>query len=117
MVSHVVLMTPRADLSATDRRAFIDAFERALQEIPTVRGVRLGRRIRHGAGYEQSQPDVQFVAMIDFDDLDGLQTYLRHPAHEEVGARFGQSLSFSNVYDFEAGGIDALHAGGFFQAE
>ena len=110
MVSHVVLMTPRADLSATDRRAFIDAFERALRDIPSVRGVRVGRRILHGAGYEQSQPDVQFVAIIDYDDLAGLQTYLRHPAHGEVGARFGQSLSFSNVFDFEVGGKDALEA-------
>ena len=59
MVSHVVLMTPRADLSATDRRAFVDAFERALRGIPTVRSVRISpesaptigqlsrRRVRH----------------------------------------------------------------------
>ena len=110
MVSHVALMTPRADLSATDKRAFIDAFERALRDIPTIRGVRVGRRVRHGAEYEQSQADVQFVAIIDFDDLAGLQTYLRHPAHEDVGARFGQSLSFSNVYDFEVGGKEALES-------
>ena len=108
MVSHIVLMTPRADLSATDRRAFVDAFERALQDIPTVRGVRVGRRIRHGAGYEQSQPDVRFVAIIDFDDLAGLQTYLRHPAHVDLGTRFGQALSGALVYDFEVGGVEVL---------
>jgi len=117
MVSHIVLMTPRADLSVTDRRAFVDAFERALRDIPTIRGVRVGRRIRHGAGYEQSQPDVQFVAIIDFDDLAGLQTYLRHPAHVELGARFGQSLKSGMVCDFEVGGVEALRAGGFFQTE
>jgi Stress responsive A/B Barrel Domain len=117
MMSHVVLMTPRPDLSATETRAFIDAFERALRDIPTIRGVRVGRRIRHGAGYEPSQPDVQFVAVIDFDDLAGLQMYLRHPAHVELGARFGQSLESGMVYDFEVGGIEALRAGGFFQAE
>ena len=104
MVTHVVLMKARPDLSADDRQAFVAAFERALREIPTIRHVRIGRRIRHGAGYEQTSPDAADVlAAIDFDDLAGLQTYLRHPAHEELGARFGQSLSSALVYDFEVG--------------
>ena len=116
MLSHIVLMKPRADLSASDRRAFADAFERALREIPTVRAVRLGRRILHGAGYEAAAPDAPLVAIIDFDDLAGLQTYLRHRAHEELGARFGQSLSVAMVYDFEVGGLELLHDGGFLHA-
>lgn len=113
MVSHVVLMKPRADLTAVARTALVDAFERAVREIPTVRGVRIGRRIAHGAGYEDSAPDTaDYLAMIDFDDLAGLQAYLRHPAHEQLGARFGESLSAALVYDFEVGGTDALRAGG-----
>lgn len=112
MVSHVVLMKPRPHLSAADRQAFLDVFERALREIPTIRGLRIGRRVTHGAGYEQTSPDAaDFVAILDFDDLAGLQTYLRHPAHEEVGARFGQSLSAAMVYDFEIDGIEALRSG------
>ena len=94
MVSHIVLMKPRADLSVDGRAAFVDAFERAIREIPTVRTVRIGRRVTHGAGYEQTSPDAaDYLAVIDFDDLAGLQTYLRHPAHDALGARFGQSLS------------------------
>src|ERR1700730_2323274 len=118
MISHVVLMKPRRDLSATDRRALIDALERAVREIPTVRGVRVGRRVIHGAGYEASAPDAaDYVAILDFDDLAGLQTYLRHPAHEELGSKFGQLLSAAMVYDFQAGPLDALGARGFLQAE
>jgi hypothetical protein len=113
MVSHVVLMKPRPDLTAVARTALVDAFERAVREIPTVRDVRIGRRIAHGAGYEASAPDTaDYLAMIDFDDLAGLQAYLRHPAHEQLGAQFGESLSAALVYDFEVGGIDALRAGG-----
>ncbi|MGH9139598.1 MAG: hypothetical protein ACRD2I_00500, partial [Vicinamibacterales bacterium] len=74
MVTHIVLMKPRPDLSAADRRAFVVAFERAHREIPTIRNVRFGRRIFHGAGYEQTAPDAaDFLAMLDFDDLAGLQ--------------------------------------------
>ncbi|SRR5258708_32132598 len=113
MVSHVVLMKPRPDLTAAARRAFVAAFERAVREIPTVRDVRIGRRVFHGAGYEATAPDTaDYLAIIDFDDVAGLDTYLRHPAHEELGARFGESLSAALVYDFEVGGIEALRAGG-----
>jgi hypothetical protein len=34
--------------------------------------------------------------------------HLRHPAHEELGARFGQSLSSALVYDFEVGEMEVL---------
>ena len=108
MVSHLVLMKPRPDLSVADRQAFIDAFDRAMREIPTVRDVRIGHRITHGAGYEQSAPDMDYIVVIDFDDLAGLQAYLRHPVHADLGARFGQSLSGALVYDFEVGGIEML---------
>ena len=115
MLTHLVLMKPRPDLSAADRAALVDAFERAVREIPTVRNVRIGRRIVHGAGYEAVAPDlVDYVAAIDFDDVGGLQEYLRHPAHDDLGARFGQALSSAMVFDFEVGGIEDLRAGRFF---
>ena len=109
IVSHIVLMKPRPDLSAADRRALVDAFDRAIREIPTVRDVRVGRRVMHGAGYEQAMPDTaDYLIVIDFDDVAGLQTYLGHPAHEALGARFNQSLSSALVYDFQVGGADSL---------
>ena len=109
MVSHVVLMKPRADLPPADRHAFVAAFERALREIATVRQVRIGRRVRHGAGYEAGASDAaDYIAILDFDTLADLQAYLRHPAHEALGAHFGRSLSAALVYDFEMGGIEDL---------
>jgi hypothetical protein len=116
MVTHLVLMKPRADLAASDRQALVAAFERAIHDIPTVRRMRVGRRVVHGAGYERGAPDTaDYIAVIDFDDLAGLQSYLRHPAHDALGARFGQSLSSAVVYDFEVGGIEqlTLEVGGF----
>lgn len=102
-------MNPRADLSPADRRALVDAFDRAIHDIPTVRGVRVGRRVTHGAGYEQAMPDTaDYLIVIDFDDVAGLQAYLGHPAHEALGARFNQSLSAALVYDYEVGGADSL---------
>src|SRR5215467_13218582 len=80
-------MKPRADLSARDRKALIEVFERAVQEIPVVRSVRIGRRVTHGAQYELAPPDAEFLILIDFDDLAGLQTYLKHLAHSSQQTR------------------------------
>ena len=111
-MSHVVLMKPRADLTDAEREALLSAFERAIREIPSVRGVRVGRRVVHGAGYEARVPDAaDYLVVLDFDDLDGLQAYLRHPAHEELGARFNRSLSSALIYDFETGGPEAARGG------
>jgi hypothetical protein len=54
---------------------------------------------------------MDYIAIIDFDDLAGLQMYLRHPAHQELGRLFGESLSGSLVYDFEVGGAEVLQSG------
>ena len=68
MIAHIVLLKPKSNLPPEDRRAFVAAFERAVREIPSVRGVRIGTRVMHGAGYEQTMPDTgAFVAVIDFD--------------------------------------------------
>jgi len=97
-----------------DRKALAIAFERAIRDIPTVQRVRFGRRLMHGAGYEEHAADsADYGVIVDFDDRAGLQTYLQHPAHEELGARFGQSVSSALVYDFEVGGIEDLDVGGF----
>lgn len=102
MVWHLVLLKPRADLATGGRRQFADTFRQAVSAIPSVRGVRFGRRLLHGAGYERVAPDAgDFVAIIEFDDRDGLQRYLAHPAHDALGAAFGELLSAALVYDFE----------------
>ena len=109
MVSHVVLMKPRPDLSRADRQALVESFRRAVRDIPTVRDIRVGQRLIHGAGYEQQAPDTaDYLIVMDFDDLAGLQAYLEHPAHEALGARFNQSLISAMVYDYEVGGIAGL---------
>ena len=102
-------MKPRADLSPAERQALIDTFEHAIREIKDVRGVRVGGRGVDGARDEQSAPDsADYLVTIDFDDLAGLQAYLRHPAHEALGASFNRSLSSALVYDFEVGGPEGL---------
>jgi hypothetical protein len=109
MVFHVVLFRPRRDLAAADRAGLVEALETALQRIPSIRRFHVGRRIRHDAGYEALMPvDLEYGAVLEFDDLAGLQAYLHHPAHEALGARFLQSLEASAIYDYRMQDADQL---------
>jgi hypothetical protein len=109
MVWHVVLIAPREPLDLEERRGLLAAFERAVREIPSVRDVRVGRRVTHGAQYEALSPvGFPFLVVIGFDDLSGLQTYLAHPVHQDLAERFYRTVSSAVVHDFEIGGIEEL---------
>ncbi|MCC7417055.1 MAG: Dabb family protein [Acidobacteria bacterium] len=102
-------MKPRSGLPIADRRALLEAFDRACRDIPGVRDVRIGRRFTFGAGYEGGMPDTaDYMIALAFDDAPALQAYLRHPAHQELGARWSQSLSSALVYDFEETRLEDL---------
>ena len=102
MISHVVLFRAKSSLSHDERERLASAFEHAVQQIPTVRAVRVGRRVNVGADYEQrSGESADVFIAIDFDDMAGLSTYLEHPAHIELGERFNSAASTSLVFDFE----------------
>src|SRR4051794_36722793 len=102
-------MKVRPDMTQENKSALIAAFERAVHTIPSVRNVRIGNRVIFGAGYEAHQPDVaDYLVAIDFDDQPGLEAYLDHPAHRELGTRFNESLSAALIYDFDAGGLERL---------
>ena len=64
---------------------------------------RVGRRVLHGLpGYEQLMAvDYQFSLILDFDDVEGLKSYLQNPAHAAIGGLFTTAASASLAYDYE----------------
>jgi hypothetical protein len=82
----------------------------ALREIPSIRRARVGRRLTHGRPYEAlMRVNYEYAALLEFDDLAGLQAYLQHPAHETLASRFFASFEEALMYDFELKeGADAL---------
>ena len=102
MIAHVVLFTPRADLSDDARRDLVAAFEAALRDIPSIRRTRVGKRVTHGRPYESLMAvDYRFAAILEFDTVADLKAYLEHPAHEELAARFFTAFQHALMYDFE----------------
>ena len=111
MIFHVVLFRPRADLAAAERAQLVEAFETALQRIPSIRRFHVGRRVTHGAGYEALMPvSLDYAAVLEFDDLAGLKAYLEHPAHQALGTRFMSSLESSVIFDYEMQGGEAVRS-------
>jgi hypothetical protein len=102
MVAHIVLFRPRTSLTSEERAALVDAFARALREIPSIRHSQVGRRVTHGGGYELlMNEDYEYAAILEFDDMSGLHAYLQHPAHKDLGERFFASFEKALMYDYE----------------
>ena len=103
MIAHVVLLQPRATLSASERRDAVATLARAATDVPEIRRFRIGRRIRHGlTGYEQMMNvDYEFALVIEMDDVEALKRYLTAPAHAALGHLFATATAAALAYDYE----------------
>jgi hypothetical protein len=102
MITHIVMFRPRGDLTASERQALASALTAALRAIPSIRRAAVGRRVTHGRPYEQlMRADLPYAALLEFDDLAGLQAYLDHPAHDGLAAQFFSSFDEALMYDYE----------------
>jgi hypothetical protein len=108
-VVHVVLFQPRSDLTDTQRNDIRESLTAAAKEIPGIVSFRVGRRLKHGLpGYEQFMAtDYQIALWIEFNDVAGLQDYLRHPAHHALGHHFVASGQAALAYDYDVVDVSA----------
>jgi len=103
VISHIVLLQPKPDLTEAQRAAALDTIRSSAANLPDVRRLRLGRRIKHGLpGYEQLMPqDFEFALIVEVDDVDALKRYLQAPAHEALAHLFYTATSAALAYDYE----------------
>ncbi len=103
MIAHVVLFKPKPELTDAQREAVIADLKAAASGIPSIRALRVGRRVRHGRpGYEQlMREDFEYIIIIEFDDVEGLTAYLTHPKHAAIGGHFMQASAAALAYDYE----------------
>ena len=84
----------------------LDALRIASTGIPSVRKFQVGKRVLHGVTYERLMAeDYPYAAVVEFDDLDGLTSYLQHPKHDELGHLFWALMDAGLVYDFDTDSI------------
>jgi stress responsive alpha/beta barrel protein len=103
VIAHVVLLQPRARLSAAERQSAVATLARAASDMSEIRRFRIGRRVRHDLpGYEQMMAqDYEFALIVEFDDVEALKRYLQAPAHAPLGHLFVTATAAALAYDFE----------------
>ena len=103
MIAHVVLFSPKPDLSAEDHAGLLQALVAAAGEIPSIRRFRVGRRVKHGLpGYEQLLPhDFELALIVEVEDVAALKRYLQAPAHLALGDLFYSATTAALAYDYE----------------
>jgi hypothetical protein len=110
LIVHLVLFTPRLDLGEPERTTIRETLQRALTEIPSIRGYSVGRRVRLGTTYDRVAPlDFEFLVTIEFEDERALSDYLAHPAHQQLRQMFYQTSAHALACDFELGAVSELH--------
>jgi hypothetical protein len=113
MILHLVLFRPRPSLDDDARRGLAKAFADAINEIGSIKRARIGRRRTHGRAYEQlMRENYTHAAILEFEDLAGLQAYLEHPTHAGLASRFFDCFEQALMYDFDVrdghAGLNAL---------
>lgn len=99
---HLVLFTPRPNLTSVERTALVESFNRAIQEIPSVKRARVGQRVVTGRPYEKlMKQDYDYFAVLEFDNRAGFEAYLEHPVHAELSERFFSAFQTALMYDYE----------------
>jgi len=116
VIAHIVLFEPRAELDEDERGKFLEKIATAAREIASIRRFRVGRRLTHGLpGYEQAMTArFGYAAVVEFDDVEGLAEYLRHPAHAALGDYFTTAAERALAYDFDIRDVNKLSAADLF---
>lgn len=90
MILHIVLFQPKASATPEELGELARAVEAASREIPSIRNVRVGRAIDFGFGYQNWPSDQKTgsLAIFEFGDRGGLESYLAHPTHRHLSELF-----------------------------
>jgi hypothetical protein len=109
VIVHLVLFTPRPDLTESDRATLRATLQHALTEIPAIRSHSVGRRVRLGTTYDRVAPlDFEFLVTIEVDDERALAAYLEHPAHQRLGQLFYETSAVALASDFRIADVNDL---------
>ena len=97
---HVVVFTMKKDAPKDAVPAAIEDCHVLLAGIPTVRGLKVGRPAEKATPVAKKNHD--FALLVQFENADGLMTYLEHPQHKKFLEKHGAHFDMEKlqVFDF-----------------
>jgi hypothetical protein len=94
MIRHIAVFTFRPEFTKQQRTDWMTLLRELPQHIPEIRSMSVGENIG-------SSPHSYEIGLVcDFDDLDALDRYSRHPAHQKVLDISGPEKTNLAVVDF-----------------
>ena len=97
---HVVVFTVKKDAPKDAVSSAIADCHSLLTTIPTVRSLKVGRPAAKATPV--AKKDYDFALIVEFDNADGLMTYLEHPQHKKFLAKHAEHFDMQKlqVFDF-----------------
>ena len=110
MIAHIVLFRPKSSMTADQRSTMVEALGRAVDGIPQIKRVTIGKRVLlNRPGYEtQMAEHYEYSAILEFDSEADLRAYLDHPAHDALGKMLFTSADAVLAYDFTSVATEEL---------
>lgn len=96
VLRHIVLLTFKDSVPPAERAALLDAIRGLQAKVPSIRSLELGENLGPG----RADPYTH-VALVTFDDRDGLAAYASHPEHVLVSARIRDATARMLAVDLE----------------
>jgi hypothetical protein len=103
MIAHIVLFSPRTEISEERLRAFAQSVLAICQTIPSVSRAVIGKALQVDPGYSRSMGDTtyQFAAVLEFENQTSLVAYLTHPSHHQLGRAFWEVCESTVVIEVD----------------
>lgn len=103
MIAHVVLFEPKSSTTMAERDAFIELLRVTFSDVSTVQRSFIGLKQKIGVSYESKLGDTtySYASVVEFEDVEGLRTYLEHPLHVKVGQLFWQHCERTMIVDVD----------------
>jgi len=98
MIRHVAVFRFVPEFTSEQREHWMRLLRRLPEQIPELRGLSVGTDVLGGPASHE------MAIVADFDDLEGLDAYNRHPAHQEVLRISGPVKASLATVDFEIPG-------------
>ena len=104
MILHLVRYQPKESATADELRELVAILQTTSREIPTIRQVRVGRAVDLGMEYSNGSLDqaLEYVAIFEFNDKNGLESYLAHPHHVKLSEVFWRLCDQTAIMDIAA---------------
>ena len=95
MIRHVAVFRFVPEFTIDQREHWMTLLRRLPEQIPELRSISVGADVLGGPASHE------LALVADFDDLDGLDAYTRHPAHAEILRISGPVKTSLATVDFE----------------